>query len=501
MATIRKIKPKSPDPYIGKTKGDNEFARLAHLNNLVDQINSADFGTGSSSGIAVNSSTDIGKLVFDSTQFTSIPDLFTTPAEMTISMVGPKVYRARLYQATEQWSGYAMLYNGWAVIDPRGLADPAGGSGQSGAYVWRVPNNAFNSDFTDLFNTIGGFDKAYKLKSTVKTSNTNLGWNTTYSGFTTATDEFNFSMVPGGRRNGQGNYGSITISNSFWTAETYFSGNILRAYISLSDSDNLNGNLQNMELGLSVRLVRNATPSELSLPDGATSDDSSLPPYISSNNIYNIITYKTVKIGNRIWLAQNLRENRFNNGDSILNLAGAGAGGDPSNSAWINANATNTPALTEYLIEPQMASTGYYLPSVVSSFNNIVLENTIGTEIIWSSNDTLAYTRYLAKKYDSSSWYPTHINITSSCAPGNLFLGDFTEIGMIVINNGVGDFDGTDTIAFVPYKRTPSGVLTISNFDNDNPNFSGVYVEILEYQPTATPYYLGFGDGVGVNNI
>jgi hypothetical protein len=37
---IKKIKAQSPDPYLGKVKGDTEFARLAHLNNIVDQINS-----------------------------------------------------------------------------------------------------------------------------------------------------------------------------------------------------------------------------------------------------------------------------------------------------------------------------------------------------------------------------------------------------------------------------------------------------------------------------
>lgn len=36
---IKKIKAQSPDPYLGKIKGDTEFARLAHLNQLVDQIN------------------------------------------------------------------------------------------------------------------------------------------------------------------------------------------------------------------------------------------------------------------------------------------------------------------------------------------------------------------------------------------------------------------------------------------------------------------------------
>lgn len=36
---VKKYKPLSPDPYVGKIKGDTEFARLAHLNDLVDQVN------------------------------------------------------------------------------------------------------------------------------------------------------------------------------------------------------------------------------------------------------------------------------------------------------------------------------------------------------------------------------------------------------------------------------------------------------------------------------
>jgi hypothetical protein len=36
---IKKIKPKSPDPYLSKTVGDNALARIAHVNQLVDQIN------------------------------------------------------------------------------------------------------------------------------------------------------------------------------------------------------------------------------------------------------------------------------------------------------------------------------------------------------------------------------------------------------------------------------------------------------------------------------
>lgn len=38
---IKKFKPQSPDPFLNKIKGDTEFARFAHLNNLVDQINNS----------------------------------------------------------------------------------------------------------------------------------------------------------------------------------------------------------------------------------------------------------------------------------------------------------------------------------------------------------------------------------------------------------------------------------------------------------------------------
>lgn len=40
---VKKYKPLSPDPYVGKIKGDTEFARLAHLNDLVDQVNKSTY--------------------------------------------------------------------------------------------------------------------------------------------------------------------------------------------------------------------------------------------------------------------------------------------------------------------------------------------------------------------------------------------------------------------------------------------------------------------------
>lgn len=38
---LKKYKPLSPDPYVNKIKGDTEFAKLAHLNDLINQVNEA----------------------------------------------------------------------------------------------------------------------------------------------------------------------------------------------------------------------------------------------------------------------------------------------------------------------------------------------------------------------------------------------------------------------------------------------------------------------------
>ena len=41
MAVFKKIKMKSPDRYLGKITADNTLARIAHINQLIDQLNSA----------------------------------------------------------------------------------------------------------------------------------------------------------------------------------------------------------------------------------------------------------------------------------------------------------------------------------------------------------------------------------------------------------------------------------------------------------------------------
>jgi hypothetical protein len=45
MANFKKIKMKSPDPFLGKIVADNTVARIAHINQLIDQLNATSTAT------------------------------------------------------------------------------------------------------------------------------------------------------------------------------------------------------------------------------------------------------------------------------------------------------------------------------------------------------------------------------------------------------------------------------------------------------------------------
>ena len=137
---------------------------------------------------------------------------------------------------------YGKLYNWYAVNDPRGLA-PAG---------WHVPSEA---EWTTLTNFLGGVSVAgKKIKS-------KEGWKDNGNG----TNEFNFSGLPGGRRqettwNGLGDFMQIGTDGWWWSATeidllgTYYS---VYAFRLMKTRNFAGAGGSGKREGMSVRCIKN----------------------------------------------------------------------------------------------------------------------------------------------------------------------------------------------------------------------------------------------------
>src|ERR1035438_4428509 len=96
---------------------------------------------------------------------------------------------------TEYGFVYGIMYNWYAVHDPRGLA-PKG---------WHSPTDA---EWTEMVNTLGGINEAgTKMK-------TKTGWSDDGNG----TDESGFSALPSGGRNTTGIFGDLGRDGYWWSA-------------------------------------------------------------------------------------------------------------------------------------------------------------------------------------------------------------------------------------------------------------------------------------------
>lgn len=481
---IKKIKPKSPDPYLGKTKGDTEFARLAHVNYVIDQINNG--GGESNLALSINGNTPV-------TDITISPVLQETYNNGSLSITidphpGYNIYRAKIATKQIDWPGYGYLYNWYAVTDARKLENPSGGTGLTNPNQWRVPSD---TDWDTLVTFAGGSSVAGgKLKSTINGSPpTYNGWLGTGAG----TDDYNFGGLGGGMRTNDGFFSSIGTYGDYWTSSEIFTTNGIFYGFSNFDSTVFYGNNQKA-IGFSVRLVREATAGELLLNDGDTSDTSSLNPYTGNDGK----TYVTVKIGTQIWLAQNLRETKYNDNSDIFNASIFG--GDFTNSTWQVKGTTQEGAWTAYLIfdnQLNTSSTVEYDPVSFSEFLNEVLENTLGLPTgfpSWTMNQSSNGPIYFLNT-SARPWSKTHIKVTSGYDAN-----DFPAINerSLLIQSAL---EGEGLIRFRPIKKDgTTGVVTIEDLNNykSDGSTSYVYVEIIEYVPAS--YYNEF-QAIGFSNL
>lgn len=218
---------------------------------------------------------------------------------------------------------YGSLYNWFAAVDERGMAN-------TGSDDWRVPSR---DDWIDLrayimneysvpFGEVGNMLKSRRqIKS---------GFGSPYDttdhprfhqhGSESGSDDFNFSSLPAGLRdtsgfhngvvNRPGDFFTCGLRGNYWSTEVNFADNIFYAEISYDFGNLAIGSAYKMWWGASVRLVRNATPTEeTELNDGDILENE----YVGNDGR----AYDAVKIGSQIWIRENLRETQYANGDEI----------------------------------------------------------------------------------------------------------------------------------------------------------------------------------------
>ncbi|MFP4556865.1 MAG: fibrobacter succinogenes major paralogous domain-containing protein [Bacteroidales bacterium] len=140
----------------------------------------------------------------------------------------------------EVLEAYGALYNGYAVMDSRGLC-PVG---------WRVPTY---DEWTELFENLGGPEIAGgKLKSERTAPDAHPRWDSPNE---SATNEINFNGLPAGMRKFNGEYDWIGSRTNFWTS-TLNSGIYLLTRGFRNNSESAWWGYSNFEYGMSVRCMK-----------------------------------------------------------------------------------------------------------------------------------------------------------------------------------------------------------------------------------------------------
>jgi len=186
---------------------------------------------------------------------------------------------------------YGRLYNWYAASDA--LFAPDG---------WHVPTQ---TEFETLVASIGGYSFSGKLKE--------IGFTYFNSPNTSATNEAGFNGRGNGQRNETGVFSSLLnqfgiISTTEDTIDILNDSYIFFSCYHNNGSIDLIGNMCYKLFGLGIRLIK---------------DDSTL---VDSLIDLDENTYRTTKIGNQVWLADNWACTKLSNGTSIPNVT--------DNTAW-----------------------------------------------------------------------------------------------------------------------------------------------------------------------
>jgi uncharacterized protein (TIGR02145 family) len=204
---------------------------------------------------------------------------------------------------------YGALYNWWAITDVRKLTS---------SDIWEYPSIANWRTLFSMMDTVQESDGIYIYPNAGKKLKEEgiIHWLAPNEG----TNEFNFSAKGTGIRDViYGDFiGLLEFSAMYSSDDTPYSINIEGDQVITTNIDiQKNG-------GSAARFVRPATEEELLLPNGTYVDN-----YIGNDGKI----YKCVKIGTQVWLADNLNETKYRNGDWITGIDG-GVYTPISNAAW-----------------------------------------------------------------------------------------------------------------------------------------------------------------------
>ena len=214
---------------------------------------------------------------------------------------------------------YGYLYNWFSISD--GITSSVTGRENYGIVNTNQPDWIVPSDFewnelsTYLSTNIGG-----KLKLTEIWSSPNTG----------ANNESGFSALPSGAISKLGVTYSFGDIASFYSTDLGLGG--ANYWLLDYNSSSIALSTASMSTGFSIRLVRPTTDLEDSLDDGTWISD----VYEGNNGI----RYWGVKIGNQLWLAENLRETINNTGISLQQST--------STISWANYGNWGQPSFTTY---------------------------------------------------------------------------------------------------------------------------------------------------------
>ena len=136
-----------------------------------------------------------------------------------------------VYNDPSNSTTYGLLYNWWAVNDPRGIS-PEG---------WHVPSN---DEWQTLEDFIGADDAGGKLKANYLWASPNTG----------ATNIYGFSALPAGQRYTNGEFDDLSYDGYWWTSTGSFSS--AWCWRMFYDSEITKGYQYYVQEGYSVRCVK-----------------------------------------------------------------------------------------------------------------------------------------------------------------------------------------------------------------------------------------------------